>query len=139
MSLRDKKSLAYTVTSFSIEGVDPGYFAVYIACSPHKTREALAGIRAELDQVRQTAPGAAELDRARTHLVGTHAIGLQRNGARAAVYAFDECYGLGADASAKYPERVQAVTAAEVLQSAQTILDTRAEVIALVAPEGVEI
>src|SRR5206468_12719819 len=29
VELRDKRSLAYSVTSFSMEGVDPGYFAVY--------------------------------------------------------------------------------------------------------------
>ena len=79
---------------------------------------------------------AAELERARTHLIGTHAISLQRNSARAAVYAFDECYGLGADASSKYAERIAAVTAGEVLAAAQRILAPSREVIALVAPEG---
>ncbi|HET9752175.1 MAG TPA: pitrilysin family protein, partial [Myxococcales bacterium] len=40
VELRDKRSLAYSVTSFSMEGVDPGYFAVYIGCGPGKTQEA---------------------------------------------------------------------------------------------------
>ena len=77
-----------------------------------------------------------ELDRARTHLIGTHAISLQRNSARAAVYAFDECYGLGADASEKYAERIAAVRADDVLAAAQRVLAPSREVIALVAPEG---
>ena len=139
VELRDKRSLAYTVTSFSIEGVDPGYFAVYIGCSPHKIREALQAIREQLDAIRQEPPSAAELDRARTNLVGTHAIGLQRNSARAAIVAFDECYGLGADASSRYPAQIEAVTAADVLACARLLLDRRAEVIALVAPAGVEL
>jgi zinc protease len=139
VELRDKKSLAYTVTSFSIEGVDPGYFAVYIACSPHKAAEALAGIREELDRCRKAPPSAEELQRARTHLVGTHAIGLQRNSARAAIYAFDECYGLGADAWSRYPAQIEAVTAQSVLECAQQILDPSAEMVAIVAPEGVEV
>ena len=139
VELRDKRSLAYTVTSFSIEGVDPGYFAVYIGCSPHKLKEALAGIREQLDAVRQAPPSPAELDRARTNLVGTHAIGLQRNSARAAIVAFDECYGLGADASSRYPALIEAVTAEDVLSCARSLLDWKAEVIAVVAPEGVEI
>ena len=134
LELRDKRSLAYSVTSFSMEGVDPGYFAVYIGCGPGKVAEALEGIRAELARCRESPPGAAELDRARSHLIGTHAIGLQRNSARAAVYAFDECYGLGADASSRYAERISAVGAADVLAAAQRILDPRAEVVALVAP-----
>ena len=136
VELRDKKSLAYSVTSFSMEGVDPGYFAVYIGCGPGKTQEALDGIRAELRRVREDPVTAAELDRARTHLIGTHAISLQRNSARAAVYAFDECYALGADASSRYAEQIAAVTAQDVLAAAQRILVAQREVIALVAPEG---
>jgi zinc protease len=136
LELRDKRSLAYSVTGFSVEGVDPGYFAVYLGCGPAKLTEALEGIRRELARCRESPPSAAELDRARTHLIGTHAIGLQRNSARAAVYAFDECYGLGANASAEYAERVSAVSAADVLAAAQRTLDPKTEVVALVAPEG---
>ena len=136
VELRDKKSLAYSVTSFSMEGVDPGYFAVYIGCGPAKTQEALDGIRAELRRVREDPISAAELDRARTHLIGTHAISLQRNSARAAVHAFDECYALGADASSHYAGHIGAVTAQDVLNAAQRILVPQREVIALVAPEG---
>jgi zinc protease len=136
VELRDKRSLAYSVTSFSMEGVDPGYFAVYIGCGPGKVQEALEGIRNELRRVREDPISAAELDRARTHLIGTHAISLQRNSARAAVYAFDECYGLGVDASAKYAARIGAVRADDVLAAAQRLLPPSREVIALVAPEG---
>jgi zinc protease len=136
VELRDKRSLAYSVTSFSMEGLDPGYFAVYIGCGPAKVQESLEGIRNELRRVREDPISPAELERARTHLIGTHAISLQRNSARAAVYAFDECYGLGADASAKYAERVASVTGADVLAAAQRVLTPAREVIALVAPEG---
>ncbi|HEX9576278.1 MAG TPA: pitrilysin family protein [Myxococcales bacterium] len=136
VELRDKRSLAYSVTSFSMEGVDPGYFAVYIGCGPGKLQEALTGIRAELSRCRAEPPSAGELERARTHLIGTHAISLQRNSSRAAIYAFDECYGLGADASVHYAERVAAVTADDVLSVASRLLDPSREVVALDAPEG---
>jgi zinc protease len=136
VELRDKKSLAYSVTGFSMEGVDPGYFAVYIGCGPAKVKGALDGIRAELRRVREEPICQADLERARTHLIGTHAISLQRNSARAAVTAFDECYGLGADASSRYAERVGSVTAQDVLEAAQKILQPQREVIALVAPDG---
>jgi zinc protease len=136
VELRDKKSLAYSVTSFSMEGMDPGYFAVYIGCGPAKLGEALSGIRKELARCRVEPPGAAELERARTHLIGTHAISLQRNSSRAAMYAFDECYGLGADAGSLYAERIARISAEEVLAVSQRLLDPAREVIALVAPEG---
>ncbi len=136
VELRDKRSLAYSVTSFSVEGVDPGYFAVYIGCGPGKVQEALDGIRTELRRLREDPIRASELERARTHLIGTHAISLQRNSARAAVYAFDECYGLGADASAKYAAHVSDVRAEDVLLAARKVLEPSREVIALVAPDG---
>jgi zinc protease len=136
VELRDKRSLAYSVTSFSMEGLDPGYFAVYIGCGPGKIQEALDGIRAELRRVREEPIGPSELARARNHLIGTHAISLQRNSARAAVYAFDECYGLGADASARYPANIAAVRAEDILAAAQRLLTPSREVVALVAPDG---
>ena len=52
------------------------------------------------------------------------------------MYAFDECYGLGADASARYAANVAAVTADDVLSTAQRLLAPSREVVALVAPEG---
>ncbi|MFI5324200.1 MAG: M16 family metallopeptidase, partial [Thermodesulfobacteriota bacterium] len=39
IELRDKKSLAYTVTSFYTPGLEPGYFGVYIGCAPQKEQE----------------------------------------------------------------------------------------------------
>jgi len=136
LELRDKKSLAYSVSAFAMEGVDPGWFAVYIGCGPNKVSEALAGIREQLAKVRETAPSAAELDRARTHLIGTQAIGLQRNSSRAALIAFDECYGLGAEWSSGYPERIASVTAGQVRALAASLLAPERETVALIAPEA---
>ena len=135
IELRDKKSLAYSVSAFSMEGADPGWFAVYIGCGPNKVGEALAGIRAELEKTRATAPSAAEIDRARTHLIGTQAIGLQRNSARAALIGFDEAYGLGAEWSNGYADRIAAVTAEKVRALAEKLLAPERETISLIAPQ----
>lgn len=117
--LRDKRSLAYSVSAFSIEGIDPGYFGVYMGTSPDKVKQALEGIRAELDAVLQGPLPERELDRARRYLVGTHAIGLQKNSARAALIAYDDAYGVGADGYQRYEERIGAVTAERVLEVAR--------------------
>ena len=119
-----------------MEGVDAGAFAVYLACGHEKLEAALTGIRAELARCRDALASNDELERTRTHLIGVQAIGLQRNSARAALLAFDECYGLGAEASQRYAERISAVTAAEVRTAAARFLDPRREVLAVVCPEG---
>lgn len=134
VELRDKRSMAYSVSSFSIEGVDPGYFAVYMGTSPEKLEAALAGIRAELARVRDEPIPEAELSRAKQHLIGTHEIGLQRNGSRAALLALDACYGLGQENFLHYAERVAAVTAEDVRAVARQLIDFERGALAVVGP-----
>ncbi len=134
IELRDNRSMAYTVSSFSLEGLDPGYFAVYIATSPAKVDAALEGIRVELARVRDEKISAAELRRAQHHLIGSHEIGLQRNGARAALLALDQCYGLGLDNFLHYAERISSVTAEQVQEVARRVIDFDRSALAVVGP-----
>src|SRR4029453_11381594 len=50
--LRDRQALAYRVSAHSVEGVDPGFVAIYLSCAPDKLDEAVAVVRAELERVR---------------------------------------------------------------------------------------
>jgi zinc protease len=137
VELRDKRSLAYRVSAFSLEGIDPGYFAVYMATSPSNLEVARAGIREELDKVMDHPVGEAELERAKRYLVGADDISLQRRAALASTLAFNECYGLGWDEYKRYGETVLAVTAADVQRVAREYLDPRRAVIAVVQPDEV--
>lgn len=134
LELRDKRSMAYSVSAMLMEGIDPGSFSVYMGTSPEKVEAALAGIRAELAKLREDLVSDAELSRAKEHLIGTQSIGLQRNGARAGVMALDACYGLGADAFLKYPEEIAAVTAEDIRSAAQRVIDFQREALAVVGP-----
>lgn len=134
VELRDRRSMAYSVSSFSIEGIDPGYFAVYMGTSPEKVAEATEGIRRELVRVCEEPVSNEELLRAKQHLLGTHEIGLQRNGARAGLLALDFCYGLGVDALSRYGEEVDKVTAEDVLEVARRVVTLGREVEVVVGP-----
>ncbi len=136
MELRDRRSLAYSVTSMGVEGIDPGFFAVYIGCSPDKVDEAVESIRIELKKVCDAAPEADELERSRRYLMGSHDIGLQRASARAALAAFDEAYGLGFDAQSRYAAGIEAVDADRVLAVARRIIRPDREALSIVGPEG---
>lgn len=102
--------------------------------SPEKLEAAEAGIRAELDKVVQSPITEEELQRARRYLVGSHAIGLQKNASRAAVIALDEAYGLGADHFSRYQERIESVTREQVLEAARRHLVMDRSVVAVVTP-----
>lgn len=134
VELRDKRSLAYSVSSLTVEGVDPGYFAVYMGTSPEKVDSALDGIQSELERIRQDRVPDAELERAKQHLIGTHEIGLQRNGARAALIALDHCYGIGAEDFLSYAEQISAVTAEDLRAAAERVIDFRRSALAIVGP-----
>ncbi|HZW88484.1 MAG TPA: pitrilysin family protein [Myxococcaceae bacterium] len=132
--LRDKRSMAYSVTSMAVEGLDPGYFAVYIGTSADKREAAEAGMEGELKRVLAEPITSEELDRAKAHLVGTHEIGLQRNAARAALFALDGVYGLGLENFEHYDERIQSVSAEDVLRVARRIIQLDRAVVAVVGP-----
>ncbi|HUS66923.1 MAG TPA: pitrilysin family protein [Kofleriaceae bacterium] len=135
VELRDKKGLAYRVSAFSVEGVDPGYFAVYIACSPGNLDVAIAGIKEELGKIVEEPVPKAELERSKRYLVGAHEISLQRRAALASTLAFHECYGLGWDEYRRYASSVLKVTAADVQRVAQRYLDPARSILATVKPE----
>ncbi len=139
LELRDKRSLAYSVSSFSVEGLDPGYFGVYMGTSAEKVKEALAGIRDELARVAKSPIAPEELERAQRYLVGAHAIGLQRNSARAAIIAYDSAYGLGPDNYARYGAQIHAVTAPEVQDVARRLLEPSRAALAILGPKVADV
>jgi zinc protease len=134
LDLRDRQSLAYSVSAVNVEGVAPGYFAVYIATAPEKLDAARAGLLGELDKLIQAPASAEELDRAKRYLIGNHAIGQQRNAVQAAHAALDGRYGLGPDAMRHYPERIAAISAEDLLRTAQRVIDLDAYTLAVVRP-----
>jgi zinc protease len=135
VELRDKRGLAYRVSAFSVEGVDPGYVAVYIATSPENLAVAVSGIEDELARIQSQPIPKAELERAKRYLVGAHEISLQRRAALASTLAFHECYGLGWDEYRRYAPAVLAVTAEDVQRVARRFLDPQRSIIATVKPE----
>lgn len=135
VELRDKRGLAYRVSAFSVEGVDPGYFAVYIATSPENLPVAVSGIEDELGKIAATPVPKAELERAKRYLVGAHEISLQRRAALASTLAFHEAYGVGWDEYRRYAPGILGVTAADVQRVAKKYLDRSRAIVATIKPE----
>jgi zinc protease len=131
-NLRDKKSLAYSVTSFSSEQVDPGFFAFYMGTSADKADGAIADTLKEIEEVRKDGITKEELDRAKKWMVGSYEIGLQSNGAHGDRMLFNELYGVGYEETYRVPERIEAVTLEEVNAMARKILSTESYTLAVI-------
>jgi zinc protease len=134
VEIREKLGLAYRVSSFSLEGLDPGYFAVYVSTSPDKVAEVLRSVREELRKLVHDGIAPEELARAQRYLIGTHAIGLQRRSAIAAALAFHEAYGQGWQTYRRYAEQIGGLGVAEIRRAAQNYLTPEREVVAVVRP-----
>jgi zinc protease len=132
--LRDKQSLCYSVHGSSVEGLDRGYFVIQLGTSAEKRDRALAGIREQLARIREERVSTAELEGAKAHLIGVHAIGLQRRSSLGATLALDHAYGLPAENYLRYAELISAVDAARLQEAAQAYLEPSGEVVAVVGP-----
>lgn len=124
IDLRDKDSLAYSVTSFLGLGLDYGSFAFYIACSPEKKDRALKALWQEIYMATGKPVTDDELDRAKKWLIGTHEIGLQTNKAQAMDMALNELYGLGYNFASEYVRKIDEVTADQVLNVARKFMNS---------------
>ena len=129
--LRDRESLAYSVTAFFTKGLARGIFGGYIATDPSNTDKAVASMLREFERVRDEQVSREELGRSQRYLIGTREISLQTNSALAEEMCFNELYGLGFLAGREYADKIQAVKAKDVQRVAREYLDPgiRAEVV----------
>jgi zinc protease len=132
--LRDRQALTYRVSAHSIEGVDPGFVAIYLSCAPEKLAAAVAGVRDQLARLRGDGVTAAEVVRAQSYLIGSHQIAMQRRAAVANAMAYHEAYGLGWQSWADYDTAIRAVTPAQIAAAAAAYLREDRAITATVRP-----
>ena len=133
LELRDKNSLAYSVSPMRMEGLESGYFGAYIGCSPEKVNKALTMLSEQFQLLVNTPVGQEELLRAQRYLVGRHDIDLQSVGSIASSILYDEIYGNDAREGLDVAKKYFAVTAARVQALAQKVFSQQ-PVITVVGP-----
>lgn len=134
IELRDKLSLAYSVTSLSQEGIEPGYFGVYIATEPRKVATAIEGILRELRKITEAHVEKEELERAKQYMVGAYEIDLQRNSTVATQLAFNEIYEIGRNEWKELPGKILKITVQDVLRVAKKILRLDRYILSIIRP-----
>lgn len=134
VELRDKMSLAYSITSVFSPGLDPGYFAVYLGTEPSKIPVALKAIEKELQKITTTQVERDELEKTKNHLVGTYELELQRNSTQAQAFSLDELYGIGFQEVLRYPEKILKISADDILCVAKKYIHLKAYVLSTVQP-----
>jgi zinc protease len=134
--LRDRQSLAYTVSAFPIERVAGGSFGAYIATSPEREEEARVGLLSEFARFVEAPPTAEELERAKRYLVGTHAIAQQSGASVLSDLVEAWLHGTGLHERHEEVPQLERVTAGDVQAVAQRYFDPSRVVEGLVRGTG---
>lgn len=118
-NLRDRRSLAYAVGSQISTYRLGGHQVLYIGTKTETIDEAAAGLIGEAEHVRAHAPEESELNRAREYVIGKYLMGLQSHAQRGSNLAWWEDHAGDAGQSQLWPERLRAVTPAQVREAAE--------------------
>ena len=134
-SVREKRGLSYDIRSQLQFFEEVGGWAVTAGLATDRVPQAVSAIERELDRIRAKRPGAAELKRTKEYLVGNFRLGLEQ--VRARLFYFGNCVQTYGRILA--PEEVvagiSAVTADDVLEIANEILQEKNKSVSWVVPK----
>ena len=129
--IREKRGLAYTAYSFGASYSDAGLFGIYAGSAPQKAKEVVDLARIELAKVADSGVTEEEYERALGQIAGSSALALEDSDTRMARLGRAEL-GTGEfwdlDASL---ERFHAVSAADIIDVAATLLARPLTVVAV--------
>jgi zinc protease len=114
IELREKRSMAYTVSPMSMEGIETGYVGTYIACAPQKKDEAIAGMKTVLENLMSKGPTAAEMNRAKNYYLGQRAMDLQSSWSLSSGFGLELLYRNKVILESEIRKNIERVTAKQV-------------------------
>ncbi|MDI6785450.1 MAG: pitrilysin family protein [bacterium] len=112
--LRDKKSLAYYVGTFSYVGVDPGAYIFYIGTVEDKIEESTSDMFKEIEKLKKEYVLDKELDKAKKDVVTSRLLNLQSNASKALDASSNEILGLGYDYTDKLEDLVGKISKEDI-------------------------
>src|SRR5919108_2993823 len=122
LEIREKRSLAYDVHSFSSKHSDAGYFAVYMGVDPKKAEEAVNAVMAELRGIANEPVPELELTKAKEFTKGRLRLGLEGTNALATWLCQQELLTGRVKTVDEVVQLFEAVTIEELQRVAQRVL-----------------
>ena len=131
--IRNKRGLAYSVTSFFDPGKYPGSFQIALQTKNSSAREAISLALQQMERIRKDQVSEKELEGAKKYLMGSFPLRLDTQGKLANFLTQMEYYGLGLDYPEKYPSFIRSVTREEVNRVAKIYLQPENYILVIVA------
>jgi zinc protease len=123
-SIRVEKGLTYSISSQFLQRRAAGAFRISTFTRNDQLRKCVDATLAEVKKLVDEGPTDAELDKSRNYLKGQYPLGLQAPDELAGEIANVEFFGLPQDFIATYPDKIGAVTMADVKRVLKTYFCT---------------
>jgi zinc protease len=117
--VREKRGLAYAVSSSFDAGKANGEFQVVLQTKNDSARQAIDLVLAEMERIRKDGVSDDELEGAKKYLIGSFPLRLNTQSRITGFLALVEYFGLGLDYPENYPSYIEAVTKEDVLRAAR--------------------
>jgi len=132
--LRERRGLCYSVSTHPNPFADTGMFNISLGLEARNVVKSLRLIRAEIERIKRTPPGAAEFRRAKEYAIGSSRMSLERTSSQnmragASVLTYGEIVNFE-----EVHAKLRAVPAAEVCEVASKLLDFEQATVAIVGP-----
>lgn len=130
--IRVKRGLAYSVDSAFIPSKKEGSFQVFLQTQNPTAHQAVDLVLKEMERIRENPVSEAELQRAKSYLVGSFPMRLDTQSKLARFLMQVEYFRLGLDYPDRYPSIINAITREDVQRVARKYLDPKDYVLVIV-------
>jgi zinc protease len=134
--IRDNEGLVYGISSAFDARRYPGAFSVGLQTKTETAPRAIRAVLEEITRIRSEGASEAEIETAKKYLAGSFPLRYETNARLARLLGMVEFYGLGLTYFQDYPDKIRAVTAADVRRVAQQRLDPERYVLVVVGRTG---
>jgi zinc protease len=123
VELREKRGLAYEVSSVFATKIDRSIFAVYMGTANDKVPMAINGLQAELARLCVAKLSDEDVANTKTKILGKYALTKQTNSQLAYIYGWYESLGLGWDFDRALSQAIDGLTAEKLEEVAVKYFD----------------
>jgi zinc protease len=135
--VRDRQGLTYGIYSAFAAGINPGPFLIQMQTDPKDAGKAIASTLALLKQLREQGVTEAELNTAKRSISNSYPVDLANPNVVANIILSNAVYGLSQKEIREFPQRIEAVSMAQVQQAIQELIKPENVVIITAGPENI--
>jgi zinc protease len=132
--VRDRLGLTYGIYSNFAAGINPGPFLIQMQTAPGDTQNAIASTLALLKQLREQGVTEAEFNTAKRSLTNSYPVDLANPSNVSSIILDNAVLGLSRSEIRDFPQRIQAVTMAQMQQAIQDLIKPENLVIVTAGP-----